>query len=391
MVSKATPDSTPLQKGQNLYDIYAQRSYSCTIDVPMGNMCIQPMQYFELLGTTMFDGVYIITDVENEINSTSNKVKTKFKGTRIKNYELPIISDSVSNIMSSLGIDSDMSSNGMSTTFSASDYGITTASNTLSIRNTNKSTNTITADGKKWMKRVISNNKKITDLEKQSDYSDLLIGFIEKYGQQFNVDANVLASQMYKESTYKNSVYSKTANGGIIAMGITQFTLDTINTVIMRNPLFTQAEKDKISKGITLEPSNKQTDNGYIMKGDIPRNQKVALQQNVKDCTEIMVKAQAYYMDKITKSMENSNNVSLASISLYGYNRGPAYVDNSGMNTYEKVVLKYVQKNLEYKFPESRKPVTEGTDYVYNIIKNLKTYFKGNYSNLDLNEVGNFA
>lgn len=90
----ASPDSTGgfITKGQSMYDIYLNRSYSCTVEA-LGNMMIQPLQYFELENVPMFYGSYLIRDVKHSI--TPNNVRTTFTGDRIPQAVVPIVEDVV--------------------------------------------------------------------------------------------------------------------------------------------------------------------------------------------------------------------------------------------------------------------------------------------------------
>lgn len=94
LISKKNADTNPMSKGQNLFNVMAQRSYSVTVEVPLGNMTIQPTMYFELVGVPMFNGGYIITEVEHTMNADRNKLKTRFKGTRVGKIGLEMITDS---------------------------------------------------------------------------------------------------------------------------------------------------------------------------------------------------------------------------------------------------------------------------------------------------------
>jgi hypothetical protein len=80
-------------KGQSLYEVYLNRSYSCTVE-GLGNMMIQPLQYFELENVPMFYGSYLIRDVKH--NVTPNHVKTTFIGDRIPQAQVPLVEDIVS-------------------------------------------------------------------------------------------------------------------------------------------------------------------------------------------------------------------------------------------------------------------------------------------------------
>jgi len=79
---------SPIPKGQNLYNIYENRSYRAQIEM-LGNMMIQPTQYFQLENIPMYSGAYIILDVEHNISS-SNFMTTKFNGVKILKYPIPL-------------------------------------------------------------------------------------------------------------------------------------------------------------------------------------------------------------------------------------------------------------------------------------------------------------
>ena len=79
------PDA-PVPKGQNLYNLYENRSYKATVS-GFGNAMIQPTQYFQLENIPMFNGAYIILNVEHNI--TANKMTTSFSGTKLLKYPIP--------------------------------------------------------------------------------------------------------------------------------------------------------------------------------------------------------------------------------------------------------------------------------------------------------------
>jgi len=85
-------ESSPTPKGQNLYNVYENRSYKASI-TGLGNAMIQPTQYFQLENVPMFNGAYIILDVEHNI--TPNKMTTTFSGTKILKYPIPRVIDPV--------------------------------------------------------------------------------------------------------------------------------------------------------------------------------------------------------------------------------------------------------------------------------------------------------
>jgi len=81
----------PPPKGQNLYNLYENRSYRATV-MGLGNMMIQPTQYFQLENIPMYNGAYIILTVEHNIEA--NKMMTSFSGTKILKYPVPRVMQS---------------------------------------------------------------------------------------------------------------------------------------------------------------------------------------------------------------------------------------------------------------------------------------------------------
>jgi hypothetical protein len=79
---------SPIPKGQNLYNVYENRSYKAQIEM-LGNMMIQPTQYFQLENIPMYNGAYMILDVEHNIGS-NNYMTTKFNGVKILKYPIPL-------------------------------------------------------------------------------------------------------------------------------------------------------------------------------------------------------------------------------------------------------------------------------------------------------------
>jgi putative chitinase len=74
--------------GQNLYNIYSTRSYSCEIEC-LGNAMIQPMMYFQLTNVPMFRGAYLILKASHNIKP--NHMTTTFKGVRIAGIDVPLV------------------------------------------------------------------------------------------------------------------------------------------------------------------------------------------------------------------------------------------------------------------------------------------------------------
>jgi hypothetical protein len=81
-------ENNPSIGGQNMYNIYAVRSYSAEIEM-LGNAMIQPMMYFQLNNIPMFHGAYMI--IKTKHNIKPNYMSTTFTGTRIRRIETPLI------------------------------------------------------------------------------------------------------------------------------------------------------------------------------------------------------------------------------------------------------------------------------------------------------------
>ena len=81
-------ENNPSIGGQNMYNIYAVRSYSAEIEM-LGNAMIQPMMYFQLNNIPMFHGAYMIIKAKHNIKP--NYMSTTFTGTRIRRIETPLI------------------------------------------------------------------------------------------------------------------------------------------------------------------------------------------------------------------------------------------------------------------------------------------------------------
>jgi len=85
-------EQQPTPKGQNLYNVYENRSYKASV-TGLGNAMIQPTQYFQLENIPMFNGAYIILDVEHDI--TPNMMTTTFSGTKILKYPVPRVTEAM--------------------------------------------------------------------------------------------------------------------------------------------------------------------------------------------------------------------------------------------------------------------------------------------------------
>lgn len=76
--------------GQNLFDIYNNRAYSCEVEM-LGCAQIQPFMYFQLNNIPMFDGAYNIINTTHSIKP--NHMTTTFKGVRIRAVKTKMIDD----------------------------------------------------------------------------------------------------------------------------------------------------------------------------------------------------------------------------------------------------------------------------------------------------------
>ena len=86
--------SAPVPKGQNLYNVYENRSYRATV-TGLGNAMIQPTQYFQVENVPLYNGAYLILSVEHQIDP--NKMTTTFSGTKILKYPVPTSIGSIIN------------------------------------------------------------------------------------------------------------------------------------------------------------------------------------------------------------------------------------------------------------------------------------------------------
>ena len=111
ILSRLAGDNTnqePAPKAQNLFNLYENRAYKATIN-GLGNVMIQPSQYFQLENVPMFNGAYMILGVEHNIQN--NRMTTSFTGTKILKYPVPRVTDALS-VFGFGGGDSDNTSMG---------------------------------------------------------------------------------------------------------------------------------------------------------------------------------------------------------------------------------------------------------------------------------------
>ena len=114
-------DAKTILKGQNLFNTYEQRSYSCEVEM-LGNAMIQPTQYFNLENIPMFHGAYMIIQVNHSI--VPNNMTTKFKGVRIPKNSLPLVTDYAAAVGFDLCTDSSVEGNESGKGISSDQVGV---------------------------------------------------------------------------------------------------------------------------------------------------------------------------------------------------------------------------------------------------------------------------
>ena len=90
---KTGSQPSQIGKGNNLYDTYLTRSYSCDIET-FGNFQIQPLMYYKLENVPMYRGTYMIINVNHSIEP--HNAKTTFKGVRQPIVQVPLVTDALS-------------------------------------------------------------------------------------------------------------------------------------------------------------------------------------------------------------------------------------------------------------------------------------------------------
>ena len=98
MVDQSTGRNVSTQN-VSLYNLYKNRSYKCQV-VALGNALIQPTMYFNLRHVPMFNGPYMITQVEHQIQP--GNFQTSFTGVRQGIYDLPALDKLIQSINQNL-------------------------------------------------------------------------------------------------------------------------------------------------------------------------------------------------------------------------------------------------------------------------------------------------
>ena len=83
--------ATGVTLGQDLYSVYSNNSYTCTVEM-MGCAWVQPLMYFCLNNVPMFRGTYLIEKVTHHLEP--GNMTTKFVGVRMSKYATRRVRDS---------------------------------------------------------------------------------------------------------------------------------------------------------------------------------------------------------------------------------------------------------------------------------------------------------
>lgn len=219
----------------------------------------------------------------------------------------------------------------------------------------------LTTTSKVWTSNPAING----GISTNAQLGEALIRWYNKYAEEFEMDANIMAAQAYQESAF--IVWNYAVNSS--ASGISQFVDDAVYDIIMRNSRggMSAADKEAISKNmIGYTYPETPTKNPFLVDYDLGRQNRPILHQNIIDNPEIMIKAQFAYMKYIATRCD-----SLASCTLFGYNRGPGFVKSS---SYPAAIAAAKSYGNSYE--------NEGINYVYRIFKNLYDNF--GYKELDI-------
>jgi hypothetical protein len=173
------------------------------------------------------------------------------------------------------------------------------------------------------------------------ELGERLIELYNQYAEEYDLDANILAAQAYVESAYKIWIYNsnkRELDRSSTASGLVQFTMQTIFGAIISNNIsgvkpFTQEEKDRLTEGVK-EPNDSNSYKAKDPNNLIAKGNRAILHQNFIDNLDLMVKAQARYMRYIANKCDD-----LASSTLFGYSRGPAYA----ATTYSKSIQNLIE------------------------------------------------
>jgi hypothetical protein len=210
----------------------------------------------------------------------------------------------------------------------------------------------VTSPSKIWVSNARHNNVLITT---NQQLGEALIDWYNKYGNMYQMDANVMAAQAFQESGYFVWNYPTTST----ASGIGQFTTDAVYDVIITNnysyitPHMTTAEIQAIISGTFGIGGS--YDTTYNVASVTGKKNRPIMHQNIIDNPEIMIKAQFRYM----KIIAAVGKTSLTSQVLFGYSRGLGLIKS----TYSDSIERATKYSPNYQI--------EGIDYVFKIFRYL--------------------
>ncbi len=397
-----------IPKGQNLYNLYENRSYKATI-TGLGNVMFQPTQYFQLENVPMYNGIYIILSVEHMI--TPNKMVTSFSGTKIAKYPKPRVTSPSTIFNKSIGNSSTTSNNeyisppikllpeksGDSTVNATNKNDIPRKMQNNAMYTYGNGLNQLTytpligtckdyinkifgsdsstsmVKGHFYYKLPYSNVNSTTidyysnnpNLQTNGQWKKILIDSINNYAKIYDIDANIIAAQIAAEGIFSLWAYSETGS-----LGVSQFQPKTLHDIVINNwgdlgeikEKFTKEEQDKIHYNISY--GNTSTNDLEIFNN---RENRMQVFQNLMDNPDLAIKAQCRYMKWIAN---HSNN--LLSTTTFAYNRGIAFADKNYLIAYNEA--KTGKHNVSAGWE------TEGVKYVYTIF-NILSKFGGAYPN----------
>ena len=99
-MAQLTNGSKSRTQNVSLFNLYKNRSYSCTVQ-SMGNATIQPTMYFTIRNVPMFNGPYLILEVNHSISPGS--FETTFSGVRQKIFTLKQSTNYLASLKMELG------------------------------------------------------------------------------------------------------------------------------------------------------------------------------------------------------------------------------------------------------------------------------------------------
>jgi LAS superfamily LD-carboxypeptidase LdcB len=218
-------ENKPTPGGQNLYNVYAVRSYNAEVEM-LGNAMIQPMMYFQLNNIPMFHGAYMITRVKHNIKP--NHMSTTFTGVRIRAVESPIIdiADAYMNLIDTL----DLSEAGTSTRARASVSGSFPPIVRTIIENGGSNGNVETGNinlveipeikGVKISKSIPKERKKMITEAKNSlvEMLEAFVTFAKEQSYPTIENSYIGITSLYRSYDYQKFLYDKSKKDGSVAL-----------------------------------------------------------------------------------------------------------------------------------------------------------------------------